>query len=46
MAAKLLGTVTKLGSDFESLGQCHGVVRPFTEPENKRGERIILRNKA
>lgn len=46
MAAKLLRTVTKLGSDFESLGQCHGVVRPFTEPENKRGERIILRNKA
>lgn len=23
--------------DFESLGQCHDVMRPFTEPENKRG---------
>lgn len=38
--------VTKIGSGFESLGQCHDVMRPFTEPEKKRGGRIILRNKA
>lgn len=38
MAAKLLGTVTKLGSDFESLGQCHGVVRPLQNQRIKEGK--------